>query len=112
MNSLWASGKGKVIIIISSILLVSALIIGLLTLILSSFLLGFIAYFLLILCLLRLVGKFVMYPGASFYTRSSVELQLSRDLSGQMVKCFNALYALACCIVEGKKMEYDYRINF
>jgi hypothetical protein len=103
MSSMWSSKRGKIIIIASIAILISCLVIGLLSFIIGSTFLALIVYLLLICALVRRIGLFIMYPGASFFTRSQIELQFSQDLSSKMVKCFNALHALSSCILEGRR---------
>lgn len=94
MNSAWTSNRGKIIIIcVTAILVLSSIIIAILKMILGSMVLA-VGIFLGLTCyLVRRVGFIIMYPGSFFYTRSEMELQYSRELSGRMVKCFNTLHA-------------------
>ncbi len=65
-------------VIISIVLLITALIVGTIKLISGSFLLGVLLYLGLIWYLLKQVGSFVMYPGSFFFSRSDIEMRYSR----------------------------------
>ena len=58
--------------------LIVLLFVGIFRLITGSFIIGILLFLALMYFLLRAVGVFVMYPGSSFYTRSDIEMRMSK----------------------------------
>lgn len=109
MNSLLATNRGKLIFAVSAILLISIILILTLTFITGSLPLSLLIYLALACWAVRHIGTLIMYPGACCFTRTTVELQFSQELSAKMVRCLNALHTVGCCIGEGRRMDYDSR---
>lgn len=98
--------KGK-IILLSIITLVIVFFIAIFRLITGSIIVGVLLFLVLVYALLRFVGVYVMYPGSSAYTRSDLEIRMSKEISQRMVVFFNSTHFLHMCVTQKKYITHQ-----
>ena len=98
--------RGK-IVLLTVLALIVVIFIAIFRLITGSFIVGTFLFLALVYLLLRAVGTYVMYPGSSFYTRSDIEMRMSREISARMVLFFNSLHFLHLCVAQKKYISHQ-----